>query len=270
MGPTYQITLVEQYELANNVVGFRFSLPDNSFHFIPGQFISLQIPWQQRIIKRSYSIASTPALAQQQSLLEISVALVEDGRASQYLTDMQPGDQIEMVGPYGRLILPEQIPHRIVLVGTGTGIAPYRAMISELRQLATKEHDIDIVMGVRTPTHLFYDEDFIQLSDEFSNVHYWVCFSRQLPDEPLLDEPLPDENLSKGGGFDSDHVQVAVDRQKKGYVQALLPELALDPEDSMVFLCGNPVMIDDAATLLQTTGFSVKQVRREKYVLSSS
>ncbi|MDE1464565.1 ferredoxin--NADP reductase [Spartinivicinus poritis] len=257
MGPTYQMTLVEQYELAENVVGFRFSLPDKNFQFISGQFISLQIPWQQRIIKRSYSIASTPVLAQHQGLLEISVALIEGGRASQYLTNMQPGDQLEMAGPYGRLVLPEQLPKRIVLVGTGTGIAPYRAMLPELRQLAQQSYQIDIVMGVRAPTHLFYHRDFTELAAEFDNVHYWVCFSRQMANHSVFD-------------CDYSHLNDSY-RQKQGYVQALLPELKLNPEETIVFLCGNPAMIDEAAALLQAEeGFPIKQVRREKYVLSGS
>ncbi|MCX4025901.1 ferredoxin--NADP reductase [Endozoicomonas sp. SM1973] len=257
MGPTYQMTLVEQYELAENVVGFRFSLPDKNFQFIAGQFISLQIPWQQRILKRSYSIASTPVLAQHQGLLEISVALVEGGRASQYLTNMQPGDQLEMAGPYGRLILPEQPPKRIVLVGTGTGIAPYRAMLPELRQLAQQAYQIDVVMGIRTPVHLFYHQEFTELAAEFSNVHYWVCFSREISDQLFVDG----EYLHLNDCYN----------QKKGYVQTLLPELKLNSEETIVFLCGNPAMIDEAATQLQVKeGFSVKQVRREKYVLSTN
>ncbi|WP_163835352.1 ferredoxin--NADP reductase [Spartinivicinus ruber] len=257
MGSTYQMTLVEQYELAENVLGFRFSLPDTSFQFISGQFISLQIPWQQQIIKRSYSIASSPLLAQKQGLLEMSVALVEGGRASQYLTNMQPGDQLEMMGPYGRLILPEQLPSRIVLVGTGTGIAPYRAMIPELKQLAKQDCQIDIVMGVRTPSHLFYHQDFSELAAEFTNVHYWVCFSRQEVSDSIFDS----EHLHLNNHYTS----------KKSYVQTLLSELDLNPENTIVFLCGNPAMIDAAAVLLQNEkGFPIKQVRREKYVLSSS
>ena len=42
--------------------------------------------------------------------------------------------------------------------------------------------------------------------------------------------------------------------------------LGLDPASDIVYLCGNPGMIDDAYALLKAAGFGVQQVRREKYL----
>ena len=52
----------------------------------------------------------------------------------------------------------------------------------------------------------------------------------------------------------------------KGYVQHAFPDLTLNPQEDIVYLCGNPSMIDDAFTYLKDTGFTMQQVIREKYI----
>ncbi|MGH8110357.1 MAG: ferredoxin--NADP reductase, partial [Rhodanobacteraceae bacterium] len=55
---------------------------------------------------------------------------------------------------------------------------------------------------------------------------------------------------------------------RSGHVQDVLPEVAVDPEHDIAYLCGNPDMVDAAFTQLKEYGLSIKHIRREKYVSS--
>ena len=58
------------------------------------------------------------------------------------------------------------------------------------------------------------------------------------------------------------------DGEYAGRVQAQFAALNLNPEKDIVYLCGNPGMIDDCVALLRDMGFSSRQIKREKYVYS--
>ena len=58
------------------------------------------------------------------------------------------------------------------------------------------------------------------------------------------------------------------DYQHKGYVQTGFDNYNLDPETDMIYLCGNPGMIDAAYEILLAKGFTARTVRREKYISS--
>ena len=53
--------------------------------------------------------------------------------------------------------------------------------------------------------------------------------------------------------------------ERKGYVQGALADMTLEPEHDIVYLCGNPNMVDQAIELLTEKGYSPLAVRREKY-----
>ena len=60
------------------------------------------------------------------------------------------------------------------------------------------------------------------------------------------------------------------DHECEGYVQARMQHLNLNPERDIVYLCGNPDMVDQALAWLKELGFPVARVRREKYLPSRS
>jgi ferredoxin-NADP reductase len=57
-----------------------------------------------------------------------------------------PGEHFGISGPFGLLVLPETLPKRLVLVGTGTGMAPYRAMLPELEKAAFNGVSLHILL----------------------------------------------------------------------------------------------------------------------------
>lgn len=210
--------------------------------FKAGQFITLHIEGPNKILHRSYSIANIPG---KDNTVELACAHVEGGVASRFLFEMQPGDSIAASGPHGLFVLKEELPARYVLIATGTGVTPYRSMLDEIK-LRTRTHrelEVAVVLGVRNPDELLFGDEFIAHTVENPQFKFYACYSRE-----NTSDPKPHE--------------------RKGRIQEAFTDLKLDPVNDIVYLCGNPNMIDDTFTLLTTMGFDKKSVRREKYLFS--
>lgn len=102
------------------------------------------------------------------------------GVASNYICNLKEGDEALLTGPSGkRFILPE-VPgdHDYIFFATGTGIAPFRAMVMDLlREKADSK--IVLVMGSPYTTDLLYDDEFTQWSKEYPNFRYLTAISRE-------------------------------------------------------------------------------------------
>ena len=210
--------------------------------FKPGHFVNVHFQDEDGETHRSYSVANPPG----EDHFEIAVAPVEDGRATRYLFGLKEGDQVDISGPYGRFVLREEIHDRYVLVGTGTGITPYRAMLPQLAQrMQNSQARVEVLIGVRSREEFLFAEDFLAAAQATPGVELHARYSRQLPGQPHAWE-------------------------SQGYVQGLFEGMELDPERDIVYLCGNPNMIDEAVAWLKARGFPVKRIRREKYLSANA
>ncbi|MGA9853838.1 MAG: FAD-binding oxidoreductase [Gammaproteobacteria bacterium] len=212
------------------------------FSYIPGQFITLHMPWQEMELRRSYSVATIPGSVEE---VQIAVTHVEGGRATKLLYDMTPGARVQATGPFGRFVLRDDPPGRYLLVATGTGISPYRAMLPQLRtRLDGQQHEAVLLLGVRGPDELLFGDDFVSFARHNPAFQFIASYSRRMP-------------------------AILVAHARKGYVQDHLMELKPDPKRDIVYLCGNPDMIDTAVERLKAVGFDNHNLRREKYVSSN-
>lgn len=240
----HPIILKDAYMITPHIKHLVFKRVDNlEPNYTPGQFVNIHFTVDGESLQRSYSIAT---LAGTSPTIEIAIAYVEGGQASNYLFHMEKGAQIEYSGPFGRLILKEdEMPKRYVLIATGTGVAPYRAMLPEIekRLKNNPESRITVVLGVPKPDECLYREDFVQLAKQVPNFEFYACYSAVFP-------------------------EAAQPYEHPGRVQAVFNQLAFKPEEDVVYLCGNPSMVDDVYKYLQPLGFNIKNVRREKYVFS--
>lgn len=215
--------------------------------FIPGQFIQVHFTYPDGTpTKRSYSLATAHdhALGPGETV-EIAVSFVPGGAASALFTALDEGQRIEASGPFGRFcLMPQDRNRRYLLIGTGTGVTPYRAMLPQLaRLMAERELEVVLLFGARSPVELLYAEDFYAFAAAHPRFRFVPCFSRELPAAP--------------------HPDV-----RRGYVQDALAELAPDGERDIAYLCGNPNMVDAAFAALKDRGLPVPHIRREKYVSS--
>ncbi len=92
------------------------------------------------------------------------------GVASNYLCDRLPGDTITMSGPYGLAFeVPEEMDANLILIGTGTGIAPFRAFVKHLHQNVPEwKGTITLFYGARSGLELLYMNDE---KDDFSQYY---------------------------------------------------------------------------------------------------
>lgn len=239
------LRLIERRLLAPGVLHLCFEhAQGDALPFKPGQFIQLFFTdaagEEQR---RSYSIANPPPPEGAPTCWELAVSLLPGGRASTFLQELPLGEIIDAGGPFGRFhLMPGDAPRHILLVATGTGVAPFRAMLTELRRRLDAGTQVVLLCGARTREELLYRDDFLALMRHAPGFTYRGCVSRQtpLPDEPDL---------------------IA------GHVQAALMALAPDADD-LALLCGNPAMVDDCAARLAQAGLPLRAIRRERYIAS--
>ncbi|MGH8373422.1 MAG: FAD-binding oxidoreductase, partial [Gammaproteobacteria bacterium] len=148
--------------------------------YVPGQFITLHMPWQDMELRRSYSIATIPGSADE---IQIAATYVDDGRATRMLFDMLPGAEVNATGPFGRFVLRDDPPARYLLIATGTGVSPYRAMLPQLKTLiAEKKHTAVVMLGVRGPDECLFGGDFIEFAKENPGFEFVANYSRRVSD----------------------------------------------------------------------------------------
>lgn len=229
--------------IAPGILRLRLARSDGRpVRYEPGHFCNLAIPGPRGEVWRSYSIVTPLRSGDAASDFEIIAAAVPGGIATEYLFSRRPGDRLRACGPFGRLLLPARDPAHYVFLGTGTGVGPYRAMLPELaRRAAGSPLRVTLVLGVRAPASALYLDEFRAFAaGDPMRRHLYVRYSRELPAAPRPGE-------------------------RHGYVQEALPALDLSPQDSRVYLCGNPGMIDASARWLFGAGFGRASVVREKY-----
>lgn len=255
---TFQLVLRDVKEIAPKVRHFAFMREDNqALSFIPGQFITLRLQHNDKIVRRSYSIASLGDLVAhpvppspltflcKSTSIEFAASYLSQGIASEFLFDLKPGDSVTATGPFGRLILRDDDPKRYFLIATGTGVTPYRAMLPELRERFLIHPNLKVVLflGVYSPEHALYLEDFKAFQQEQPQFECHAFYSRA---EPSQSTPF----------------------EHQGHVQQGFEKFTFSPAHDLIYLCGNPNMIDNAFAYFQSLGFSSSSVRREKYISS--
>jgi ferredoxin-NADP reductase len=245
----FPLKLVARRMLAPTVAHLSFVRDDGQpLDFIPGQFLQVHFHYGDgTATKRSYSLATIHdhALAPGDAV-EIAVSYVAGGAATALFEGLEPGGRIDASGPYGRFcLLPADANRRYLLIATGTGVTPYRAMLPQLAaMIAERGIQVVLLQGARTPDELLYGDEFRAFADAHpANFRFVPCLSRGLPAQP--------------------HPDV-----RHGYVQQFLPEFAPDAATDIAYLCGNPNMVDACFETLKAAGLPVPQIRREKYVSS--
>ena len=238
--------------LAPSVAHLAFVRGDGQpMDFTPGQFIQVHFQYADGTpTKRSYSLATIHdhALGPGDAV-EIAVSYVPGGAATALFEGLEDGGAVQASGPFGRFcLMPQDANRRYLLIGTGTGVTPYRAMLPLLEK-AIAERGIEVVLlfGARTPEELLYGDEFRAFADAHPGFRFVPCFSRELP----------------APGSPQAHADV-----RHGYVQQFLDEFAPNAETDIAYLCGNPNMVDACFEQLKAAGLPIPHIRREKYVSS--
>lgn len=147
--------------------------PSLSIYYHAGQYINLRM---ESGLSRSYSIASVP---HRDYFLELHIKRHPRGRMSNWLVDdLAVGDELEFTRPAGKNYFHDDIQGNILLLGTGTGLAP---LLGIARDALYSKYTGNICLyhGGRIQSDLYYHQELLALANEFTNFHYRPCLSRQ-------------------------------------------------------------------------------------------
>ncbi len=243
----FKLRLAASHMLAPSVRHLAFERDDGApFAYVPGQFIQVHFHYDDgKPTKRSYSVGTVGDGSGQVQRVEIAVSYVDGGAATALLSGLDEGGTIDASGPYGRFCLMDaDTNRRYLLVATGTGVTPYRAMLPQIRQLTqTRGCTFALVYGARNESELLYGDEFEAFAREVPGFSFHPCFSRTPRAVPRAHD-------------------------RNGRAQVALGELGPNSEHDIAYLCGNPNMVDETFAMLKEAGLPVPRIRREKYVSS--
>lgn len=257
--PELNALVVQRVDFAPDLMTFRIApdgweLPE----FTPGQYALVGLPAQAprsgmalpeefpsdpgSWILRAYSVASGSV---EREYIELYVAQVRSGALSPRLFALQVGDRVHLSPKFKGMFTLDQVPPEahLVMVGTGTGLAPYMSMIRTHLE-ADHTRRVLVLHGARNSWDLGYRTELFYLQRFAPNFTY----------VPVIDGPQ-DEVVPWTG-----HVGFAQDLWRAGLVTQSWG-FAPTPENCHVFLCGNPLMIKAMTEILGDEGFTVHRKR---------
>jgi ferredoxin-NADP reductase len=154
-----------------------------NFAYQAGQFVTLDLPISAKRLQRwrSYSIASAPDGGNE---FELCVVRLEGGLGTAYLfEEVTVGSVLKFKGADGTFVLPEQLDNEIVMICTGTGIAPFRAMLGDIFAQAKPHQNLHLIFGTRYATGILYQDELKKLQAAHPDFRYDIALSREkLPD----------------------------------------------------------------------------------------
>ena len=200
-----------------DVALLRLQLPANqNFRFHAGQYIEFILRDGSR---RSYSMANAPANLGTPPAIELHIRHLPGGKfTDQVFSTLKEKDILRMEGPFGSFFLRES-DKPMVLLASGTGLAPIKALIEQLRDTASERPAV-LYWGCRSRADLYLHDWAAQAAHDLPNLSYI----------PVLSAPLPSDGWTGRTGFV--HQAVMTD----------LPDLS----GYQVYACGAPAMVDAA------------------------
>ncbi len=214
---TFERPLLSVDRVASDVVILKLDGSDHPMSYREGQYLALELPNGDM---RSYSLAQ-PCLPDGQ--LELHVRLRAQGMMSRWLdAGLAAGDTLRLRGPYGDCVWqPPADDEPVVMLATGTGIAPLHAML--MRGLASYgSAPISLYWGGRTPGDLYLMAHLKRLARIAQRFTFIPVLSRAEPGWPGA----------------------------RGHVQQVAAERHPDLRNGRVYACGAPAMVQQARALL--------------------
>jgi ferredoxin-NADP reductase len=240
----YNASLIRRVDQHESLAYFWVKFDGEPTPFEPGQYMTIGVFVDGRIVQRPYSVASAPRDAGDTGY-EMYLRLVEGGTFTPLLWELPVGHRMRMIGPKGKFMLEPDDDRTHLFVSSGTGNAPFIAMMRET--LADKQPRKAVFLnGVSYVRDLGYRDI---LEDWESSGGYPVRF---IPTVSRPDDPANAGWTGRTGRVES-------------IVALVMEELGLRPDDTIAYLCGNPDMIISAEGTLLDLGLPETAVKKELY-----
>lgn len=197
--------------------------------FEPGQFLQLGLEVDGVHVHRPYSVASPAG-----DSIEFFIVLVEEGKLTPHLWKLQPGDKVDVSEKAAGGFTLSHCPDASVLwlIATGTGIAPYIAMLRTASPWQRYKRVV-FVHGVRKACDLAYQTELSDYAARYGNrFRYAPVISRE----------------EKPGSLQGRITTCLANGSLENVVDQPITD------DSCVMMCGNPDMLDETEKLLVARG----------------
>lgn len=206
------------------------------FSYLPGQFLTFTLPVDEKPIKRSYTISSSPT---QGYYCDVTVKREEQGAGSRFLHDqVNVGDTLEVKAPSGRFTFTGEESDNIVLISGGVGITPMMSITRALTDMCWRG-EIYFVAACRDAEHFIFESELKTLQQQHVNLHVFAAMSR-------LEKPH--------------------DGYRQGRLnKELLAEWIPDIQSKRIHICGPPAMMDAVKEMLGKSGVPAENIHTENF-----
>ena len=213
--------------------------PSERFDFKAGQYCTLGLGK----IERAYSIVSAPY----EKDLEIFVELVPDGELTPRMWDLKLGDKMSIRPRAKGIFTQDKKMHHHFMLSTVTGVAPTMSMVRQYLYDGGAEGDTGkrvfyIMYGASYVDELTYDLEFAELAAKHSDVVKFV---------PTISRPTEARNSSWTG----------ITGRVNTIAEEYLEKFDLPKDDTKVYACGHPGMIEEMKEKLPPQGWDFIEER---------
>lgn len=146
---------------------FSFSAePKKLFHYRPGQFVTIEMPVHGEVLKRCYTISSSPS---RPYTLSITVKKTPSGKMSNWLFDhMTEGMQCLVDGPMGKFTCVGRPTEKLLFIVAGSGVTPAMSMLRWLADTASKA-SIVFINNVRSPNDIVFHQELLHVNTRLAD-----------------------------------------------------------------------------------------------------
>ena len=229
---------IQVIDETHDVKTFRFvAEPPKLFRYSPGQFMTLEVPIDGTIVRRSYTISATPS---RPHVISVTVKRVEGGQISNWLHDnLQAGSSLFVDGPHGTFTCIGGDGGPYLFISGGSGITPVMAMSRWLCDTAP-DADIHFLHFARSPDDLIFADELKLIERLLPGFRCEFVCSR----------------AEEGCGWTGRTGRICPE---------LVTEMVPDLKSRSVYLCGPPPFMDATREMLEKLGFDMEHFHQEVF-----
>ena len=226
--------LVERKDITSDLFIVMLEPEEGPFQFKPGQYCTLGLDG----IERAYSIVSAP----HEPLLEIFVETVPEGELTPLMWKMKVGDRMSIRPRAKGLFTMDQRVHHHFMLATVTGVAPYISIIRSYLHEGGQGHKFYVLLAASYQDELTYDRELTDLAAQHPDCIKFV---------PTVSRP--DEARNAGWPGARGRVNLIAEEY--------LEKFNLPQDDTLVYACGHPGMINNAKARVVPKGWKFTEER---------
>lgn len=222
--------------LGSDVLHLALAVPDEAgLLYRAGQYVNVLLPDGAH---RSFSMASRPDARH----IDFHIRQVPGGHFTGSLApQLRPGDALQLELPLGTFCYHEEDYRPLVMVATGTGLAPIKSILETLMDDGDCP-PVSLYWGARTQADLYLHEEILSWADRLCDFNYVPVLSRA-------------------------H---AAWEGRRGHVQQAVLKDVGDLSEHAIYLCGSPAMINDARRDFLAAGASMDHLYADSFTFQSA